>query len=70
MELLKEEKIKPISLTDLRWGLRGNMDLLDNLKCIKYYKNIKTIDKLKDKIENSSIREIKKNLINLRILQN
>jgi superfamily II DNA or RNA helicase len=42
---------KPITLGDLRWGLKGNTDLMDKLECIKYYKSVKKIDKLKEKIK-------------------
>ena len=48
MERLTE---KPITLADLRWGLKGNTDLIDKLECIKYYKTAKKIEKIRDKIK-------------------
>ena len=47
MEIIKEEK--PIPLKDLRWGLRGNKDLLDKLECIKYYKTSKKVQNIRHK---------------------
>ncbi len=43
--------IKPMTLADLRWGLKGNEDLLDKLECIKYYKTAKNIEKIRVKIK-------------------
>ena len=55
MELLKKQK--PISLADLRWGLRGNKDLLDKLECIKYYKTSKKVEKIHEKIKDKNIEK-------------
>lgn len=63
MEVLKE---KPITLADLRWGLKGNTDLIDKLECIKYYKTAKKIDTLKKKIENMDLnQQIKQKLLSI-----
>jgi len=61
-----EQLRKPITLADLRWGLKGNTDLIDKLECIKYYKTAKKIDTLKKKIENMDLnQQIKQKLLSI-----